>query len=194
MTGEGADELFAGYSYFGANYETGKQPDVRQRLLHSLSGSDQSVSPLRRLPCDKQDLDRLRDLFGCTPHFALRATFLARQLYKDLGRDFLLYLSPLGALESIGEEVQCLGVRGMTATNINPFRRARYDLPAYILNFLADRQEMAHSIEGRVPFLDDNVVAFASMLPDEALVGHAAGKKLLRMASLPSACQKKLWF
>jgi asparagine synthase (glutamine-hydrolysing) len=70
----------------------------------------------------------------------------------------------------------------MTPTNADRFLALKYDLPAYILNFLADRQEMAHSIEGRVPFLDDNVVAFAAALRDEALIGQAAGKKLIRAA------------
>jgi asparagine synthase (glutamine-hydrolysing) len=58
----------------------------------------------------------------------------------------------------------------------------KYDLPAYILNFHADREEMAHSIEGRVPFLDDNVVAFATALRDASLIGEASGKKLIRVA------------
>ena len=73
------------------------------------------------------------------------------------------------------------------------------DLPAYQLNFLADRQEMAHSIEGRVPFLDDNVAAFAAALPTELLTGYWAGKSFIRKAfakRLPSATlesQKKIF-
>src|SRR5262249_26077168 len=73
-------------------------------------------------------------------------------------------------------------VSPMTPMNADRFLALRYDLPAYILNFLADRQEMAHSIEGRLPFLDKNVVAFACALRDDALIGNAAGKKLIRTA------------
>jgi asparagine synthase (glutamine-hydrolysing) len=182
MTGEGADELFAGYSYFGANYKTGSPLSIRQRLVYWLLGSDQSVSPVLPVPLEKKDLDRVRDWFGYTPYFGLRATVYARHVVRFLSRDFLLYFSPLGALESIGQEAQWLGATEMTAMNMDRFLALRYDLPAYILNFLADRQEMAHSIEGRVPFLDDNVVALASTLADEVLIGHAAGKKLLRVA------------
>jgi asparagine synthase (glutamine-hydrolysing) len=70
----------------------------------------------------------------------------------------------------------------MTPTNVDRLLALKYDLPAYILNFLADREEMAHSIEGRVPFLDNEVVAFACKLGDEALMGEAAGKGLIRRA------------
>jgi asparagine synthase (glutamine-hydrolysing) len=67
----------------------------------------------------------------------------------------------------------------MTPTNLDRFLALKYDLPAYLLNFLADRQEMANSLEGRVPFLDDGVVAFAAALGDDMLVGKSSGKKLI---------------
>ena len=38
-------------------------------------------------------------------------------------------------------------------------------LPNYILTVLGDRMEMAHSIEGRVPFLDHHVVELVRSLP-----------------------------
>jgi len=67
-------------------------------------------------------------------------------------------------------------------------------------HFLADRQEMAHSIEGRVPFLDDKVFAFASALGEESLIGEWGGKRLIRKAfadRLPQATlasRKKIFF
>ena len=183
MTGEGADELFAGYAYFGANDGIGKKPSVRQQFANwfHLLGSRQLVSGFLSVPREK-DCNRLRALFACTPHLGLRALFYGRLIRPFLSRDFMRYFSPLGALGLIRQELQSVKVGAMTPTNMDRFLALRYDLPAYLLNFLADRQEMAHSIEGRVPFLDDNVVAFAAALRDEALVGKAAGKKLIRVA------------
>jgi asparagine synthase (glutamine-hydrolysing) len=183
MTGEGADELFAGYPYFGANNEPGKQLSIRRQFVnwYRLFGSGELVSGLLPIPREK-DFNRLRALFGCTPYLGQRALFYGRFIRAHLNRDFLRYFSPLGALELLAQELRSAVVTPMTPLNADRFLALRYDLPAYILNFLADRQEMAHSIEGRLPFLDNNVVAFASALRDEALIGEAAGKKLIRTA------------
>jgi asparagine synthase (glutamine-hydrolysing) len=183
MTGEGADELFAGYPYFGANGGTEKQLGIRRQFVNwwHLLGSGQLISGLLPLPREK-DLNRLRALFGCTPYLGQRALFYGRFIRAHLNHDFLRYFSPLGALELLGQDLRSAVVSPMTPMNADRFLALRYDLPAYILNFLADRQEMAHSIEGRLPFLDKNVVAFACALRDEALIGNAAGKKIIRTA------------
>ncbi len=47
---------------------------------------------------------------------------------------------------------------------------------------LGDRVEMAHSIESRLPFLDQRVVEFARRLPDGMKVRGAAEKYVLRKA------------
>lgn len=183
MTGEGADELFAGYPYFGANYGAGQPRGTRQQFAswYQLLGSGQSFSGLLPIAREK-DIDRLRRLFGCVPYLGLRALFYGRFIRAHLSEDFLRYFSPPGALELLAEELRPVKIGTMTPTNADRFLALKYDLPAYILNFLADRQEMAHSIEGRVPFLDNNVVEFAAALRDEALVGESAGKKLIRTA------------
>jgi asparagine synthase (glutamine-hydrolysing) len=176
MTGEGADELFAGYPYFDAN-------DTRPRLAGwwRLFGSGRMLSGLLPIPREK-DLDRLRALFGCTPYLGRRALFYARLVRRLLNPEFLRFFSPLAALASVGQELRSVGIGGLTPTNMDRLLALKYDLPAYILNFLADREEMAHSIEGRVPFLDDNVVAFATALHDAALIGEGSGKQLIRVA------------
>jgi asparagine synthase (glutamine-hydrolysing) len=183
MTGEGADELFAGYPYFGASDGEHGQIDTRQNLVNwwRLLGSSRIFTgflPLLRA----KDVERLRASFGCAPYVGLRALFYARLIRRLLNPEFLRWFSPRDTLESVGRELQCAKISAMTQTNANRLLALKYDLPAYNLNFLADREEMAHSIEGRLPFLDDNVVAFATALGDEALIADAAGKKLIRMA------------
>jgi asparagine synthase (glutamine-hydrolysing) len=183
MTGEGADELFAGYPYFAPDERAGRASGIRLQFAnwYHLFASRQFASDLLPIPREK-DINRLIALFGCAPYLGRRALFYARFIRAQLNRDFLRYFSPLGALQLLAEELRPVKVRTMTPVNVDRFLALTYDLPAYHLNFLADRQEMAHAIEGRVPFLDNNVVAFATALRGEALIGEGAGKTLIRRA------------
>ncbi|MCW8885179.1 MAG: asparagine synthase C-terminal domain-containing protein, partial [Motiliproteus sp.] len=53
-----------------------------------------------------------------------------------------------------------------------------------------DRALIAHGIEGRVPFIDRELAAFAFRLPDRLKLRRGVGKVLLRqwlMTGLPAA-------
>jgi hypothetical protein len=56
--------------------------------------------------------------------------------------------------------------------------------PISVLNYLADRMEMAHSIEGRVPFLDHHVAEVAARVPVNMKV------KGLRHATRTTRCSR----
>ena len=55
-------------------------------------------------------------------------------------------------------------------------------LPTYILTILGDRMEMAHSIEGRVPFLDHHVVEVIRSQPVSQKIHGMTEKYVLREA------------
>jgi asparagine synthase (glutamine-hydrolysing) len=181
MTGEGADELFAGYSYFSANIETPSH--LSFQLVHWFRWlrSRQIAADFLSVP-RKRDIVQLQRLFGSAPYLGLRALFYGRLLRWHLSRDFLSYFSPLRSLERVAQDLRKHDLERLTQVNLNRLLALRLDLPAYNLNYLADRQEMAHSIEGRLPFLDDEVFAFAAKLPDKALIWEGAGKMLIRRA------------
>ena len=56
-------------------------------------------------------------------------------------------------------------------------------LPNFILNYLAHRMEMAHSIEGRVPFLDHQVAEVAARVRVNMKVEGIREKHVLREAA-----------
>ena len=62
-------------------------------------------------------------------------------------------------------------------------RRCQAVLPNFVLNYLADRMEMAHSIEGRVPFLDHHVAEAAAQLLVSMKVKGIREKHVLREAA-----------
>ena len=59
---------------------------------------------------------------------------------------------------------------------------AKTILPNFILKYLGDRMEMAHSIEGRVPFLDHLVAETAARVPVNMKVKGIREKHVLREA------------
>jgi asparagine synthase (glutamine-hydrolysing) len=60
---------------------------------------------------------------------------------------------------------------------------SRIHLPNFILTFLSDRMEMAHSIEGRVPFLDHEVAEYAAGIPIHMKIKGMREKHVLREAT-----------
>jgi asparagine synthase (glutamine-hydrolysing) len=74
-------------------------------------------------------------------------------------------------------------VTGRDRLNQMLYINAKTVLPNFILNYLADRMEMAHSIEGRVPFLDHYVADAAARVPVNMKVKGIREKHVLREAT-----------
>jgi asparagine synthase (glutamine-hydrolysing) len=74
-------------------------------------------------------------------------------------------------------------VAGRDHLNQVLYVNAKTVLPNFILNYLADRMEMAHSIEGRVPFLDHHVAEVAARVPVNMKIKGIREKHVLREAT-----------
>src|SRR6185312_10052639 len=73
-------------------------------------------------------------------------------------------------------------LNGRDAVNQSLYLWAKSALPNYILCMLGDRMEMAHSIEGRVPFLDHHVVETIRSQPVSLKIRGMTEKYVLREA------------
>lgn len=168
LTGEGADEMFAGYDLFREGKVRrfwGRQPAStwRPRLLERL------YPYLARSPVSQQAM--ARQFFGRniaahgSPGFAHDTRWhttgaLKRLLSKDMqnavaGRDVISEL-----LESMPADFTQWGALAQ-----DQHLEIRTLLSGYLLSSQGDRMLMAHSLEGRFPFLDKDVVALADSLP-----------------------------
>jgi len=121
MTGEGADELFAGYPYFSRNEAESDQSKDRQSLANwwRLFGSSQLISGLLPMVRPK-DVARLRSLFGCAPYLGVRSLFYGRLVRRLLNPEFRPYFSPIATLESVAKELRSVNGEAMTPTNVDP--------------------------------------------------------------------------
>lgn len=186
LTGEGADEMFAGYDLFReakVRRFWARRPGskLRPRLLERL------YPYLARSPVSQQAMAQQffgRNLqaskapgFSHDPRWsttgALKRLFSADQRAatsdRDVTADFLATLPEAFARWSPLSQDQYLEVRTL--------------LSGYLLSSQGDRMLMAHSVEGRFPFLDRDVVELANSLPAEYKLRVLDEKHVLKRAS-----------
>ncbi len=183
MTGEGSDELFAGYGLFTHQSliearRAGQNCGVEMRSLLRSSAMTPGFVPLN----DYRSYDLVTGLYGQYPYQALRALATNTVLRRFLTREFVAEMSVRQALSEHARWIAPNGMQDLEATRASQYAWIRSELPAYLLTSLGDRPEMANSVEGRVPFLDSKLADFALGLPMSWLVSQKNGKLLIRNA------------
>ena len=189
-TGEGSDEIFGGYVHFRTDMlehnAQGQDPAEVKRLLRQLEEAN-AVSRGLLIPAGETGpLESARHLLGfvpgCLKVFAAQGQQRLQLMDPDFKKDFAGRDSTrqfLNAFDIPGV------LEGRDPLNKSLFVWAKSFLPTYILNLLGDRMEMAHSIEGRVPFLDHRVVECVCRAPVALKIRGLTEKYLLREAARP---------
>jgi len=187
LTGEGSDEILGGYAHFRRDMllynRAGQDPAVVAGLLDDLA----RLNPVSRgllLPHGEAGpLNGVKRLLGFVPSWI--ETFSARSVKMRalLGGDFLEKYGQREGFRSFFSDVDVRGqLAGRDPLNQSLYLWAKTGLPAYILTMLGDRMEMAHSIEGRVPFLDHHVVEVLRSQPVSQKIRGMTEKFVLREA------------
>jgi len=180
LTGEGADEILAGYNIFKENKvrrfwarDPGSQvrPLLLGRLypyIPGLSGGEYLKAFFKR---------GLEDTDSPFYSHAIRWANTAR------AQRFLLHQPEVSSIGRDGYE----GLIPLPAAfgNWPHIGQAQYlemsiFLSQYLLSSQGDRMAMAHSVEGRFPFLDHRVVEFCNRLPPELKLRGLEEKWLLK--------------
>ncbi|MBB6598917.1 asparagine synthase (glutamine-hydrolyzing) [Luteimonas sp. MC1825] len=185
LTGEGADEVFAGYDLFKeakVRRFWARQPHsaVRPRLLGRLYGylaTSPASSPAFAAEFFGQGMQHIdRPVFAHVPRWTTSARAL-RFLAPDL-RAAVAGFDPLALVESR------LPARVMRWAPLarDQYVEAKTLLAGYLLASQGDRAAMAASIEGRYPFLDHTLVEFANRLPPQWKLHGLSEKHVLRKA------------
>ena len=165
LSGEGADELFAGYPFLIA----GRQDAAVRGIMHA-AGQGLSLAAV------------LSELGRIPAFFAAKAALgLAHQ--SLLAPDFLAQFAASDPfLDAIRQPGFAAAAKGRSELDLSLFHWIKSALPQYILRTLGDGCEMPHSIEGRVPFLDHRLCDFAATLREDQLIRDGQEKFLLRQA------------
>ncbi|MCO5156581.1 MAG: asparagine synthase (glutamine-hydrolyzing) [Aquamicrobium sp.] len=186
LTGEGADEVFAGYDIFKearVRRFCGRQPGSRirphlfRKLYPYLPGlRQQSAEYLAAF--FGTGSDRLDDpLFSHRPR--LRGTVATKLFFSEALKS---ELAGYDAAEEMASLLPGAFARWHPLHQAQ-YLEARFLLPGYILSSQGDRMAMAHGIEGRFPFLDHRLVEFAAGLPPQMKLKGLTEKHILREAT-----------
>ena len=168
LTGEGADEVLGGYDIF-------KEAKIRRFWASNLDSKWRPLLLKRLYPylreLQRQSAANLKHFFRVSEE-DLASPFFSHLPRWELAARLKLLFSPdfrreVGEYNALAELEQTLppdfGV--WTYFNQAEYLEAKYFLPGYLLSSQGDRMAMAHSVEGRYPFLDYRVVEFAAKLP-----------------------------
>jgi asparagine synthase (glutamine-hydrolysing) len=183
ITGEGADEMFAGYNIFKEAVIRSfwsKYPDSRLRplLLKKLYPYIPQIS--------NASANMLKMFFGYrlqdtdSPYYShlLRWNNTSRIIgYLNDG-----YMAQLNFYDPMEE------LTGLLPADFNKYsilQKAQWlevtiFLSGYLLSSQGDRMSMANSVEGRYPFLDHRVIEFSASLPDHFKLSGLTEKKILK--------------
>jgi asparagine synthase (glutamine-hydrolysing) len=189
LSGEGSDELFAGYSVFRLSklrrWTGGWLLPLRAWLMRRVLG--------RRQPAIAREMagwwraeQGLATRLGLVPPWVEQWWLLATAIRTMLRPEAARILAAEPPLPELAPEPRELAA--------DPLHREllfeqRTRLDGWVLP-LGDRLTMAHSVEGRVPFLDPRIAELTARVPPSFLLRRGTEKRLLREAmanALPPA-------
>ncbi len=196
LTGEGADEILGGYDIFkeakirafiGSQPDSTCRPFLLRRLYPYLA-----LSPARSAEYARKFFDT--DAPVEDPFYAHRPRWKTTSGTHRFFSPELLAAADVDPVEKLEERW------GHRLAGLDYFTRAQYLeskilLGNYLLSSQGDRMLMAHSVEGRFPFLDHRVVELAATMSPQVKMKVLNEKNILKktMADIlpPTIVQRK---
>jgi asparagine synthase (glutamine-hydrolysing) len=195
LTGEGADEMFAGYDLFRegavrrfwarAPHSTAR-PRLLERLYPYLARSPVSQRAMAQAFFGK-GLEHWRE-----PGFAHQLRWQTTSATKRLLAPAIRQPAAAGAFPLPDDLPAELASWSSLAQD--QYLELRTLMSGYLLSAQGDRMLMANSIEGRFPFLDREVMELAGRLPDSYKLRGLDEKHVLKRVAaglLPEAIRKR---
>ena len=178
LVGEGADEIMAGYPHLRQDLWA-QDPQALARLWE---GNDVARGVF--LPeGEALDLSGVRARLGFVPAFLKAKASLGHKIRRLLAPSFLEAHRDRNPYEDMLDACAPADqLTGRPQVHQSMYLWSKLSLSQYILRMIGDSTEMAHGIEGRLPFLDHKLVEFAVRLPVEHKIKANTEKYVQREA------------
>ena len=189
FTGEGSDEMLAGYPMerrdnmlFGGDYRS--DAERKAAINAMLEANPLSVPLMFPTGVQAHGVDLISAAIGFCPTWIGNMSVMFLRQANLMGPDAAGARDLDAPFRSFLSELDIPGkIAGRDPVNVSLYLWQKTMLINFILTVLADRLEMAHSIEGRVPFLDHHVAEFAAGLPIRYKIRGQKEKYILREAT-----------
>jgi asparagine synthase (glutamine-hydrolysing) len=183
LSGDGGDEVFAGYETYAADKLQRWMRLVPAPIIGAAAAAARSLLPVS---FDKVSFDyKLRQFLGAHSFPPARAHYHWRTIFSEREKQQLLHPAvwrevsahdPFEEFERFDREAAGADLLG---------RGMYVDLKTWLADDIlvkADRMSMAHGLETRTPFLDYRVVEFAAALPSEWKLKGFQKKHVLKLS------------
>ena len=188
VTGEGADEAFAGYVWFKIR-EAARSLDIGDAFRPSTAIG--RVARKWAAPnLSFGEFARIDGLIGGPHAQSILYNLVARSRDRYYSQGLKERLGSFVAYEDLALDLERM--RRWHPLNRSLYLGYKTLLAGLLMTQKGDRVAMANSVEARYPFLDEDVIAFASRLhPRWKLHGLMGDKYLLRRAARSARCPPK---
>lgn len=183
LTGEGSDEVVAGYPHLRSDLFLAQG---RSELLSQLHSTNRASQGIMLKQGQSLKLDAIEGKLGYIPSFLEAKGTLGCKMRSILNNTFIQNFSTRDAYSDLIEffdvEQQ---LKNRHRVNQSLYLWSKTALANYILRTLGDGVEMANSIEGRLPFLDHHLFEYVRNLPLHLKINDTIEKYILREATKP---------
>jgi asparagine synthase (glutamine-hydrolysing) len=197
LTGEGSDEFLGGYDIFkeakirrfwAVNLASRYRPLLLRRLYPYLQNLQAQSNSYLKAFFHVKPLELSNPFFSHLPRWELTTKlkgFLSEAAKCQINNGNAYWEMERMLMEGYSQWDGLSQAQYLEATGL---------LPGYILSSQGDRMAMAHSVEGRFPFLDHRVIEFACKIPAHLKLKVLNEKYILKRAAgnlIPSSVKNR---
>jgi asparagine synthase (glutamine-hydrolysing) len=185
LTGEGADEVFAGYPHFRRDMILFNNQNQDQELISSLTQKLQQSEAGYTGQDMPDDINWMLKQLGHGVSWLDNQAGWFKALEKMYNAETRQKFAKTAPYQQFFNQLDHRRIDGIDPVHRSMYLWAKSFLPNFVLTTLGDRMEMANSIEGRVPLLDHKLVELAARMPVSVKVKGSTEKYIFREAMKP---------
>ncbi len=183
LSGEGADELLAGYPHLREDM-LDAQENGSAAARQALYAGNAKLAGVFLAEGAMLDTGGMTRCLGFTPSFLRAKASLGLRLHALMEDDYLQAMQGRDPYADMAAHY-APDVAGLSRVDAASHLWIKSALANYILRTLGDGCEMSHAVEGRVPFLDHHLFELCRRMPLHLKIRDMREKHILREAMRP---------